>query len=212
MKITNLRTGRILRVVLVICLLLPIVYLILNYSDSHKKINEVYHKKFAQRQTREVPVLIDGHGNFEPKDVDIKDGPGEGGEPYELPPEEQNAGSDSEMEYGMNMVVSDAISLDRAVKDTRLKECKRWNYPENLPSASVIVVFHNEGLSVLMRTVHSVINRTPPQFLHEIVLVDDYSDKEDLKDKLDDYIKRFHGKVRIIRNVEREGLIRTRSK
>lgn len=48
----------------------------------------------------------------------------------------------------MNMVVSDAISLDRAVKDTRLKECKHWNYPENLPSASVIVVFHNEGLSV----------------------------------------------------------------
>lgn len=63
-----------------------------------------------------------------------------------------------------------------------------------------------------MRTVHSVINRTPPKFLHEIVLVDDYSDKEDLKDKLDAYIKRFKGKVRIIRNVEREGLIRTRSR
>lgn len=28
-----------------------------------------------------------------------------------------------------------------------------------------------------MRTVHSVINRTPPQFLEEILLVDDFSDK-----------------------------------
>lgn len=152
------------------------------------------------------------NGNFEPAEGEPNDGPGEGGEAYELPPEQQNAGADSEMEYGMNMVVSDAISLDRTVKDTRLKECKRWNYPENLPSASVIVVFHNEGLSVLMRTVHSVINRTPPQFLHEIVLVDDYSDKEDLKEKLDKYITRFDGKVRVIRNVEREGLIRTRSR
>lgn len=55
--------------------------------------------------------------------------------------------------------------------------CKYWKYPENLPKASVIIVFHNEGWSVLMRTVHSVINRTPPQFLEEVLLVDDYSDK-----------------------------------
>ena len=201
-----------LRVVLVLCLLLPIIYLLLNYSDSHRKINDVYHSKFSARKTQNVPLLVDGFGNFEPKETDPQIGPGEGGEPYELPPESQNAGSDSEMEYGMNMVCSDHISLDRAVKDTRLKECKHWNYPEDLPSTSVIIVFHNEGLSVLMRTVHSVINRTPPQFLHEVVLVDDYSDKSDLKDQLDNYIKKFDGKVRVIRNVEREGLIRTRSR
>lgn len=112
----------------------------------------------------------------------------------------------------MNMFVSDKISLNRSVKDTRLKECKHWNYPSDLPAASVIIVFHNEGFSVLMRTVHSVLNRSPPQFLHEILLVDDYSDKTDLKEKLDTYIERFHGKVRVIRNVEREGLIRTRSR
>lgn len=112
----------------------------------------------------------------------------------------------------MNMIVSDAISLDRSIKDTRLKECQHWNYPKDLPSASVIIVFHNEGFSVLMRTVHSVINKTPPQFLHEILLVDDFSEKEDLKDKLDKYIKKFNGKVRLIRNAEREGLIRTRSR
>jgi polypeptide N-acetylgalactosaminyltransferase len=139
----------------------------------------------------------------------LGDGPGEGGIAFDMPSDQS---ADSEIEYGMNMAVSDQISLDRAVKDTRLKECRHWNYPENLPAASVIIVFHNEGFSVLMRTVHSVLSRSPPQFLQEILLVDDYSDKEDLKDKLDNYIQRFEGKVRVIRNPEREGLIRTRSR
>lgn len=60
MKITNLRTGRIIRVALVLCFLLPIIYLLLNYSDSHKKINEVYHSKFSPRKSRQVPILVDG--------------------------------------------------------------------------------------------------------------------------------------------------------
>ena len=55
--------------------------------------------------------------------------------------------------------------------------CKYWHYPEDLPTASVILVFHNEGWSTLLRTVHSVINMSPPQFLKEIVMVDDFSDK-----------------------------------
>jgi Glycosyl transferase family 2 len=41
----------------------------------------------------------------------------------------------------------------------------------------VVLVFHNEGWSTLLRTVHSVLNRTPPQFLEEVLLVDDFSDK-----------------------------------
>lgn len=55
--------------------------------------------------------------------------------------------------------------------------CKNWIYPsvENLPTASVILVFYDEGWGVLLRTVHSAINTSPPELLKEVVLIDDGS-------------------------------------
>jgi len=44
-----------------------------------------------------------------------------------------------------------------------------------LPSACVIIIFHNEAWSVLLRTVHSVLDRSLPEHLHQIILVDDAS-------------------------------------
>jgi len=46
----------------------------------------------------------------------------------------------------------------------------------DLPSVSVVVCFYNEAWSVLLRTVYSVLDRSPAQLIHEIILVDDYSD------------------------------------
>ena len=55
--------------------------------------------------------------------------------------------------------------------------CKSSKYERYLLKASVVVIFHNEGWSTLMRTVNSVLNRSPPSMLKEIVLVDDFSEK-----------------------------------
>jgi hypothetical protein len=49
-------------------------------------------------------------------------------------------------------------------------------YSEDLPQVSVVFIFVNEALSVILRSVHSVVNHTPSQLLKEVILVDDNSD------------------------------------
>ncbi|XP_030647482.1 polypeptide N-acetylgalactosaminyltransferase 9 [Chanos chanos] len=114
-------------------------------------------------------------------------------------------------EYGYNAQLSDRISLDRTIPDYRPKKCKQMTYPDDLPQISVVFIFVNEALSVILRSVHSVVNHTPAHLLKEIILVDDNSDSVELKFNLDQYVKkRYPGLVKIVRNSKREGLIRAR--
>lgn len=52
--------------------------------------------------------------------------------------------------------------------------CREFKYDPKL-NASVIIIFYNELLSVILRTVWSVILQTPDHLLKEIILVDDSS-------------------------------------
>ncbi|KAJ8415368.1 hypothetical protein AAFF_G00423480 [Aldrovandia affinis] len=114
-------------------------------------------------------------------------------------------------EYGYNAQLSDRISLDRTIPDYRPKKCKQMAYSDDLPQISVVFIFVNEALSVILRSVHSVVNHTPAHLLKEIILVDDNSDSVELKFNLDQYVnKRYPGLVKIVRNNKREGLIRAR--
>jgi len=169
----------------------------------------------ALKVVKEVPKAVLGQvkGNFEPADREVSNAPGEGGRPVEVPARQRALAQHMINEYGFNMVASDQVAMDRVIPDTRLRECQNWHYPEeNQPTASVILVFHNEGFSTLVRTVHSVINMSPPHLLKEVVMVDDASTKEHLKDKLANYLEQFGDLVKLYRNKEREGLIRTRSR
>lgn len=113
------------------------------------------------------------------------------------------------MQNGFNSFISDRLPWDRPVPELRDSTCFSVEYPKDLPHASVVIIFHNELFSALVRTVVSVINRTPPELLHEIVLVDDFSSREDLKKKLDDQIHKML-KVKLLRLKERGGLVRAR--
>lgn len=63
----------------------------------------------------------------------------------------------------------------------------------------------------MLRTVHSIVNRTPPELLKQIVLVDDGSEWDSLKQQLDDYVSlHWPNLVDVVRNVERRGLIGAR--
>jgi len=108
--------------------------------------------------------------------------------------------------HAFNKLKSDELATDRVVPDTRNILCRgHTHYLHELPSFTVIIAFHNEARSTLLRTVTSVINRTPASLLHEIVLVDDFSDDADDGQLLTDLPK-----IRLLRNNERQGLVRSR--
>jgi polypeptide N-acetylgalactosaminyltransferase len=79
-----------------------------------------------------------------------------------------------------------------------------------LPTTSIVIVFHNEAWTTLLRTVWSVINRSPRPLLKEIILVDDASEREHLGRKLEEYVKTLPVPVMVLRTEKRSGLIRAR--
>eukprot|EP00039_Didymoeca_costata_P004072 m.71181 g.71181 ORF g.71181 m.71181 type:complete len:603 (+) comp12221_c0_seq1:404-2212(+) len=117
-------------------------------------------------------------------------------------------------EHGFYVRLSDSISLDREVPDGRDPLCKTSQPDfdlESLPDTTVVFVFYNEALSTLLRSIHSVLNRSPPQLLKEILLIDDGSDHEDLQATLEQYVKLLP-KVTLHRQPERMGLVKARLK
>lgn len=165
----------------------------------------------VQRQKREMnrvlqvmaPVYENASNNYA--------GAGEMNAPVIIEVDKLNAEEKSKYDKGwadhaFNEYASKKISLNRKLPDFRDEECKLIEYKDSLPTTSVIIIFHNEAWTVLLRTVQSVINESPSQFLEEVILVDDASDKDYLGKPLDDYVA-GNEKVKLIRLRERSGLI-----
>ncbi|KAK7503792.1 hypothetical protein BaRGS_00004915 [Batillaria attramentaria] len=153
---------------------------------------------------------IDWHDYKAIAEEKLRQGPGEQGVGYVLPHEEEERKNTLLKRNGFNALASDFISLQRAVADIRHPDCMKKKYLRNLPTASIIFPFHNEHLSVLLRSVYSVLNRAPKHLVHEVILADDFSSNEDCKQPLDDYVKEHFTNVKVVRAAKREGLIRTR--
>lgn len=94
----------------------------------------------------------------------------------------------------------------------RKSQCREKIYPDisELPNTSIIIVYHNEAYSTLLRTITSVILRSPRQLLKEIILVDDFSTREFLKKDLERTVVELPVPIKLVRSKERVGLIRAR--
>jgi len=106
-----------------------------------------------------------------------KGGPGEMGAAVHIAPENEAKQQELFKLNQFNLMASDMISLNRSLKDIRLEGCKNKKYAKYLPDTSIVIVFHNEAWTTLLRTVWSVINRSPRSLLKEIILVDDASER-----------------------------------
>ncbi|XP_061648610.1 polypeptide N-acetylgalactosaminyltransferase 13 isoform X1 [Phyllopteryx taeniolatus] len=138
------------------------------------------------------------------------EGPGEMGKSVNIPKEDHEKMKELFKINQFNLIASDMIALNRSLPDVRLDGCKTKIYPDNLPNTSIVIVFHNEAWSTLLRTVHSVVNRSPRHLIVEIVLVDDFSERDFLGKKLEDYVQTLEVPVKILRMEQRSGLIRAR--
>ena len=114
-------------------------------------------------------------------------------------------------DHQFNQYISDKLPLDRRAYDTRDVSCLQevYNSTDTLGKTSVIIIFYNEALSTLLRTVTSVLYRTPYDMLNEIILVDDGSKMPHLKERLGKKIEKM-SKVKLVRLPTRQGLIRAK--
>ncbi|KAM9383910.1 polypeptide N-acetylgalactosaminyltransferase 15-like isoform 2-T2 [Pholidichthys leucotaenia] len=121
----------------------------------------------------------------------------------------ESSGRDTELvaaqTYGFDEMISETISLHRRLPEARHPGCLDVQYSEILPLASVIICFHDEAWSTLLRTVHSVLDTVPKQYLQEVILVDDLSQKAHLKTALSEYVSHLDG-ARLVRSTRRIGV------
>ncbi|XP_018334357.1 polypeptide N-acetylgalactosaminyltransferase 1 isoform X2 [Agrilus planipennis] len=141
----------------------------------------------------------------------IIQGLGDYGSPAYLAGEEKELGNKALTKFALNTVLSDRMPLNRKLRDPRNPLCKQFTYSPTL-QATVIIIFFNEILSVILRTVWSVILKSPKHLLKEIILVNDASTDENLDGLLQHYINtRLSGyNITLLRLKTRMGLIRAR--
>lgn len=168
------------------------------------QIQDDYMELVNNKHTKENPSINKYEEEVKKDLMKQKEDPklGEGGKIALLTDPDDVARGEKQLAIiALNEELSDHISYNRTVPDARHPACNKKTYDlASLPTTSVIIIFFNEPYSVLVRTVHSVVNTSPKGLLKEVILVDDGSSNVDLKAKLDYYVEsRLSDKVKVLR-------------
>ena len=111
--------------------------------------------------------------------------------------------------FQYSLAASALLADDRPLPEVRPAACKREYGPRSnlasLSSTSVVVVEVNEAEPTLRRTLTSIIRRSPPSLLHEVIVIDDCSDW-----RVSDAVLDISDKISVLTNAQREGVVRSR--
>ena len=114
---------------------------------------------------------------------------------------------DPKFQYSLER--SKSLKDDRPLPDARPSWCTGLKLlhknRRRLPETAIIIVEVNEATPTLRRTVVSVLNRSPPELVREVVIVDDGSDWP-----IAQSISNLSPKVTVLANRVREGIVRAR--
>ncbi|NXF14383.1 GLT15 acetylgalactosaminyltransferase, partial [Rhodinocichla rosea] len=166
-------------------------------KKNHSRARKGY--RVVKQQGRRPEGKAEGGPESQPLSLPLQDGQGAAAG-------ERPLGLET---HGFNEVLSERIALRRDLPEVRHPLCLQQKYDSSLPTASVIICFHDEAWSTLLRTVHSIMDTAPKAFLKDIILVDDLSQQGPLKSALSEYISKLDG-VKLIRSNKRLGVIRGR--
>ncbi len=115
---------------------------------------------------------------------------GDDGKAVTLTGKSKEIGESQLSRIALNEELSEHLSYNRTTPDARNPLCRNRIYDlDNLPTTSVVIIFYNEPYSVIVRTIHSVLNTCDRRILKEVILVDDGSTLEEDLGKLDYYLE-----------------------
>ncbi|CAO2638022.1 Polypeptide N-acetylgalactosaminyltransferase 15 [Lemmus lemmus] len=109
----------------------------------------------------------------------------------------------------LNKALSNYLPPRRVLPEVRHPMCLQQHPESGLPTASIILCFHDEAWPLLLRTIHSILDTAPKALLQEIIIVDDLSQQEQLKSALSDYVAGLEA-VKLLRSNKRLGTIGAR--
>ena len=161
-------------------------------QDDTQEDAEIHLGKNSRSSNPGVRVV--SSGNIEWHEMDWK--------AYQLLDISKDDPKDPFRRFSLNVIKSSELAPNRTIPDNRDLACANVEYDvSSLASSSVIITFRTEPRSTLLRTIVSVLERTPPSLLKEIILVDDNNEDESVGlelskiDKVNNTTQEDHSKL-----------------